>query len=172
MSNVYKPIVSPVISRCLLAEKEQHLGYHIPDHYKEWKHRYSRKYKYAMKNGWLVDNGDGKTHRPTAGLISLTKKEIYKAVKRSKTPAGHIPVGTLSFHRFIQRTGFDPSKIKTSSQYLNHVSVTQQIDLFKQIGFELLPNKPVTPQPHVIQLTIDAKPNTLQFILKDRSKRQ
>lgn len=58
MSNeLYKPVVPEWVARILQKKKINDpfatLGY--SKEWDEWKRRYSRKYKYAMRNGWVID---------------------------------------------------------------------------------------------------------------------
>ncbi|PGZ46441.1 hypothetical protein COE56_24875 [Bacillus anthracis] len=56
---LYKPIVPKWVAEILQKKKNQDplasLGH--SKEWDEWKYRYSRKYKYAMLNGWIVEEG-------------------------------------------------------------------------------------------------------------------
>ncbi|CCW05965.1 hypothetical protein [Bacillus sp. GeD10] len=57
--NLYKPTVPEWVAEILQKKKNRDplasLGH--SKEWDEWKYRYSRKYKYAMLNGWIVEEG-------------------------------------------------------------------------------------------------------------------
>lgn len=57
--NLYKPTVPEWVVKILQKKKNQDpfatLGY--SKEWEAWKRKYSRKYKYAMLNGWIVEEG-------------------------------------------------------------------------------------------------------------------
>ena len=64
MDDSYKPVVPEWVAEILQRKKQQDpfatLG--RSKEWDEWKSRYSRQYKYAMRNGWTVE-GQEKTLR-------------------------------------------------------------------------------------------------------------
>lgn len=137
---LYKPVVPNWVSPFLFRDKNKIIPIHEDKAFADWKFSYSRKYKYAMKNGWLIEHTDGSISEPKQTHIILKKKEIDRAVKRTQQTInnGSIKLGKLSFHRFIQRTGLSDQKINTPIDYINTVTTKQQVRIFKKIGFNLI----------------------------------
>lgn len=62
----YKPVVPKWVARLLELEKKtlqsQYSGViasgKTRKDWDKWKHSYSRKFKYAMSNGWIVEDGE------------------------------------------------------------------------------------------------------------------
>lgn len=59
-NSTYKPVVPEWVSDILWKKKENNpfatRGY--SKEWDKWKRKYSRKYKYAMLNGWIVEEED------------------------------------------------------------------------------------------------------------------
>ncbi|MCU5596768.1 hypothetical protein [Bacillus wiedmannii] len=57
--NLYKPTVPEWVAEILQKKNNRDplasLGH--SKEWDEWKYRYSRKYKYAMLNGWIIEEG-------------------------------------------------------------------------------------------------------------------
>lgn len=62
-NELYKPVVPEWVAKILELDKKRKQNQYSGSiasgqtrkQWDEWKRRYSRKYKYAMRNGWVVD---------------------------------------------------------------------------------------------------------------------
>jgi len=57
MEPLYKPVIPQWVADILVKKREGN-PHAVTGHRKEWdewKYRYSRKYKYALRNGWIVE---------------------------------------------------------------------------------------------------------------------